>query len=153
NVQAGVSVQSGTRNSILSNAIYSNGMLGIDLVAAGDPPSGVTPNQPGVRSGPNDLQNYPVLTTLTSDGTVTHVVGTLNSLPSTTFLVQFFASTSADPSGYGEGERRFHSTQVTTDAAGNAVIDVTLPAPWSFGTLLSATATNLAIGDTSEFSR
>src|SRR5262249_23042428 len=59
NVQAGVSVQSGTRNSILSNAIYSNGMLGIDLVAAGDPPSGVTPDQPGVRSGPNDLQNYP----------------------------------------------------------------------------------------------
>ena len=36
--------------------------LGIDLVAPGDPPSGVTPNQPGIRIGPNNLQNYPVLT-------------------------------------------------------------------------------------------
>ena len=100
---------------------------------AGRPASGVTPNQSGVRVGPNDLQNYPVLTSVTSNGTVTHIVGTLNSLPGATFLIQFFASKAADPSGYGEGERRFYSTQVTTDASGNAVIDVTLPAPWTFG--------------------
>ena len=52
NVAAGVSVQLGTGDSILSNSIYSNGHLGIDLVAPGDPPSGVTPNAPGVRAGP-----------------------------------------------------------------------------------------------------
>ena len=69
NVLAGVSVQSGTGDSILSNSIYSNGHLGIDLVAPGDPPSGVTPNAPGVRSGPNNLQNYPVLTTAVGGGT------------------------------------------------------------------------------------
>ena len=44
NAQAGVSVQSGTGDSILSNSILANGNLGIDLVAPGDPLSGVTPN-------------------------------------------------------------------------------------------------------------
>ena len=43
NAQAGVTVQSGTGNSILSNSIFQNGELGIDLVAPGDPISGVTP--------------------------------------------------------------------------------------------------------------
>ena len=33
NAQAGVSVQSGTGDSILSNSIFANGHLGIDLVA------------------------------------------------------------------------------------------------------------------------
>ena len=61
NVAAGVSVGSGTGDSILGNSIFANGHLGIDLVAPGDPPSGVTPNQPGLRVGPNNLQNYPVM--------------------------------------------------------------------------------------------
>ena len=42
-------------NSILSNFIYANGLLGIDL---GD--DGVTPNNSG-PFGPNLLQNYPDL--------------------------------------------------------------------------------------------
>ena len=46
-------------NAILSNSIYGNGGLGIDL---GD--DGVTLNTPGgPHSGPNDLQNFPVLST------------------------------------------------------------------------------------------
>ena len=45
----GVLVESGTGNSILSNSIFQNGRLGIDLVAPGDPPNGVTLNGPGVR--------------------------------------------------------------------------------------------------------
>ena len=54
NVLAGVSVESGTGDSILSNSIYSNGQLGIDLVHA-------EPRTPG--RGPNNLQTAPVLTT------------------------------------------------------------------------------------------
>ncbi len=87
-VMSGVLVESGVGNSILSNSIFGNGMLGINLVAPGDPPSGVTPNAPGVRSGPNNLQNYPVLTEVTSNGSITHIQGTLNSLPDTSFLIQ-----------------------------------------------------------------
>ena len=92
NVAAGVSVQSGTGDSILSNSIFSNGHLGIDLVAPGDPPSGVTPDQPGVRSGPNDLQNHPVVTAVVG-GATGSVQAALNSLPATGFLIQFFSNT------------------------------------------------------------
>ena len=56
----GVSIQSGTGNSILSNSIFQNARIGIDLVAAGRPPTGITPNQSGgLASGPNHLQNIP----------------------------------------------------------------------------------------------
>ena len=143
---SGVLVESGTGDSILSNSIFGNGMLGINLVAPGDPPSGVTPNEPGVRTGPNDLQNYPVLTKVTSNGSVTHIQGTLNSLPDTTFLIQFFTNPTADPSGYGQGQTEFGSTQVTTDANGNATINLLSALAFPQGVVLSATATNLTTG-------
>jgi hypothetical protein len=156
-LQDGVRVQDGTGNSILSNSIWSNGRLGIDLVAAGDPPGGVTPDPvppaPPVRPGPNNLQAYPVLSYVTSNGTLTHIHGTLYSQPATRFLIQFFTTATADASGFGQGQKRFGYTQVSTDGSGNAVIDVTLTTPFPAGSILSATATNNATGDTSEFSR
>src|SRR5262249_35350005 len=103
NVAAGVVVQSGTGNSILSNSIFSNGHLGIDLVAPTDPASGVTPNGSGVRIGPNDLQNTPSMTAVVA-GTKGAVQATLSSLPNTPFLIQFFSNAAADPSGYGQGQ-------------------------------------------------
>jgi hypothetical protein len=153
---AGVDVVSGSGNSILSNSIWANAHLGIDLVAKGDPASGVTPNALGNRIGPNDLQNYPILTSVTSNGLITHVVGSLSSLPSSTFLIQFFVNPTADPSGYGQGQFIFGSTQVTTDAQGNATIDLQLASAYPAGDVLSATATNITAGaatygDTSEF--
>ncbi len=145
------SVQSGTGDSILSNSIFSNGHLGIDLAAAGDPPSGVTPNEPGVRVGPNDLQNYPVVTAVVA-GTKGAAQASLNSLPNTPFLIQFFSNTAPDPSGYGQGQ----------DAAGFAVDHDRRERPWLWSrsrrqngiaanTWVSATATNEFTGDTSEF--
>ncbi len=153
NNDAGVLVESGTGDAILSNSIFSNGRLGIDLVAPGDPSTGVTPNAPGVRSGPNDLQNYPVLTSVTSNGSITHIQGTFNSLPDTTFLIQFFTNAEEDPSGYGQGQTGFGSTQVTTDANGNATINLVSALVFPQGVVLSATATNLTTGDTSEFAQ
>jgi len=153
---AGVEVDSGTGNSILSNSIWANGRLGIDLVAPGDPPSGVTPNPvpPNpVRSGPNNLQAYPVLSYVTSNGTLTHINGTLYSQPNKTFLIQFFTNSAADPSGYGQGQYRFGSIQVTTDANGNVGFDAILTTPFPAGMWLSATATNMTTGDTSEFAK
>jgi hypothetical protein len=154
---AGVEVDSGTGNSILSNSIWANGHLGIDLVAPGDPPSGVTPNpvppNPPVRTGPNNLQAYPVLSYVTSNGTLTHIHGTLYSQTNTEFLIQFFTNPTADPSGYGQGQYRFGSATVMTDATGNVVFDATLTTPFTAGMWLSATATNLTTGDTSEFAK
>src|SRR5208337_3291373 len=80
NVLAGVSVQSGTGDSILFNSIYSNGQLGIILVT------------PSVAPGPNDLQTAPVLATAVGGGPSSAIQGTLASIPGTPFLIQFFTS-------------------------------------------------------------
>ena len=66
----------GASNSIRGNAINSNGGLAIDLGK-----DGRTSNDPGDADyGPNNLQNYPVITSLTT-GTATHVTGTLTARP------------------------------------------------------------------------
>ena len=76
-------------NQILSNSIYENAFLGINLG------SGPTPNhQPGTP-GPNNYQNYPDSHAAQSDGTTTTIQGTLNSPPNTNYLIQFFSSPSS----------------------------------------------------------
>jgi hypothetical protein len=133
-------------NSIRGNSIFANGALGIDL--GGD---GVTPNHEGDPGpGPNGWQNYPVLQTAQA-GDSTQVTGTLNGRPNTTYTLDFYASATADPSGYGQGQRYLDSVTVTTDAFGNAVFDVTLLAATNPGEVLSATSTD-PDGNTSEFS-
>ncbi len=149
NGQAGIKVLDAltTGNSFRANSIFSNAALGIDL--NGD---GVTLNAPGVRGGANDTQNYPVLTKVVSTTTSTLVTGTLNSLPSQAFTIDFYANPSADPSGFGQGKRYLGSAIVTTNASGNAVISASLPVGGLVGQVISATAT-AASGDTSEFSK
>ncbi len=135
-------------NAILSNAIYDNGAMGIDL---GD--DGVTPNTPGgPHSGPNDLQNFPVLSqAATFDGN-TYVIGTLNSAPSTTFTLQFFADATPDPSGHGQGQTLIGTTTVTTDANGNTSFVASFSGVVPAGQAVSATASDPS-GDTSEFAQ
>ena len=60
-----------TDNGVLTNSIFSNDGLGIDLVGV---PSGVTPNDAGdVDTGPNNQQNFPVLTSAITDGSLTRI--------------------------------------------------------------------------------
>jgi hypothetical protein len=132
-----------TGDTLSLNSIYANSALGIDLGA-----DGVTPNTPlGPHTGPNALQNYPVLTPYTTAGTVT---GTLNSTPSTTFRLEFFANATPDASGHGQGRDYLGYATVTTDTNGNASFtsSYTSIAGEPF---VSATATDAA-GNTSEFS-
>jgi titin len=145
---AGVAVRdNGTNgNSIRMNQIAANVGLGIDLND-----DGVTANAPGVRGGPNDTQNYPVLTKAVSTTASTSVTGTFNSLPSQAFTIDFHASSAADPSGYGQGQHYLGSKSVNTDTSGNASISASLPGGLA-GQVISATAT-AANGDTSEFSQ
>lgn len=139
----GISVLNGIANVILSNAIFSNDSLGIDLGL-----NGVTPNDPGdVDIGANTMQNFPVLTLATS-GSIT---GTLNSTSNTVFILQFFANTACDTSGYGEGKNLVGSTTVTTDSNGECNFTATLSVPMAHGQSLTATATDSS-GNTSEFS-
>jgi parallel beta-helix repeat protein len=143
---AGVAVVDATsvNNSIRGNSIHNNGGLGIDL---GN--DGVTLNGPSPRSGPNNLQNFPVLQVAGLVAGGTGVVGSLDSLPGTAYTVDFYA-TSADPSGYGQGQTYLGSKLVLTDGSGHAAFALLLPAV-APGSVLTATATD-PTGNTSEFS-
>jgi hypothetical protein len=135
-------------NGILSNSIYSNSGLGIDLGA-----NGVTLNTPGgLNSGPNNFQNYPVVTNVVTFDGSTYLIGTLNSAPSASFTLQFFANAAPDPSGYGQGKTLVDSVDITTDASGNASFLYSTPTVIPAGQSLSATATDLN-NNTSEFSQ
>ena len=142
----GVFVESGTGNAILGNTISYNGGLGIDLG-----PAGVTPNDlmdPDV--GANLLQNFPILSAIVLGPTSTEVHGTLNSLASTMFRIEFAANLVCDASGYGPGQRPLGATDVATDAGGDATFVATV-ASGATGPFLVATATDPS-GNTSEFS-
>ena len=145
--QGGVVVRNGVASSILGNAIFLNAPgLGIDLV-----PIGPNPNDPGdADTGPNELQNTPVMTAgSTTNGTV-KLDGSLSSQANTTYLVEFFANPACDTSGFGEGEELLADRFVTTDAAGAATVTFNFGSG-HVGDVITATATDPA-GDTSEFS-
>lgn len=139
---------------ISGNAIHSNGGIGIDLERGNTwVLDGVNPNDVGDSDSafaPNALQNYPVLTSAALNTTTTDITGTLNSIANATFTLEFFANTSSDPSGYGEGERYLGNTTITTNGSGNASFTVPLPLV-AQGTYITATATD-ANNNTSEFS-
>ncbi|HMY72777.1 MAG TPA: CSLREA domain-containing protein, partial [Blastocatellia bacterium] len=156
NLQQGVliSTNGNTGNRIIGNSIFSNGALGIDLA-----PTGVTPNDPDDGdSGPNGLQNFPVisaaLTLGSGDNRTTTFQGTLNSATSTLYRIEFFSNTTCDAGNNCEGQNFLGFTNVTTDGAGNAVINVTLPTPSGIaaGNFVTATATDVTAMNTSEFS-
>ncbi len=143
----GVLIDSGTGNAILSNSIFSNTALGIDLGF-----DGVTPNDPGDPDiGANNLQNFPVLSAAQSSSFGTTVTGSLNSTASSTFTLQFFYESACDPSGNGEGRTFMGSLSRGTDGSGNASFGQTFPTIVGAGNWVTATATD-AGGNTSEFS-
>jgi hypothetical protein len=146
----GVVVVAGTGNAIRGNSIFSNGALGIDLAPGAL--VGVTPNDnTDADTGPNNVQNFPVLTSVLSTSNSTTIQGSLTSTPNTVFQIDFYSNAALDPSGNGEGALFFNTTQITTDANGNANINVTVPAGLPTGRIITATATDPS-GNTSEFS-
>jgi len=133
-------------NTFTQNAIYGNAHIAIDFASKGT----TTPNDPSDPDlGPNRLQNFPVLqpSTANPDGTQT-VTGTLNSTPNSTFRIEFFASGSA-----GSGKKFLGAVEVTTPADGTSpqfqLRFAKQPPAMRF---ITATATDLATGDTSQFS-
>lgn len=140
-------LDAGAGNAILANATHDNGELGIDL---GE--DGVTANDPRDRdSGPNDLQNFPVLSPPILFHGSLKVAGILWSKPNSTYRLEFFEVTTCDPSGYGEGNRYLGSTRVRTGPLGFAAFVFQLPRGFESRALMTATATDSA-GSTSEFS-
>lgn len=147
----GVVVGATARNvRIIGNQIHSNTGLGIDLEG-----NGVTPNDSGdTDSGANDRQNFPIVNLATSDGVNTTVQVTFNGVPFSTNEIHFYSSPSCDPSGNGEGAFHLGSQLLTTNAGGNATLNVVLPIATPSGNVVTATATAAYTGfvSTSEFS-
>ena len=79
-------------NRILSNSIFANSGIGIDL---GD--NGPTANDSGdTDTGSNRLQNFPVLSSAKTISGTTTIAGTLNSRPRENYTIQFFSNPSGD---------------------------------------------------------
>ena len=149
NGRNGVALSGGTGNLIGANSIFSNTRLGIDV----NNDILVTPNDICDSDlGSNDQQNFPVLTSASSSGGNTTIVGTLNSTSVTTFTIEFFSSSACDPSGHGEGQTFIGATMVTTDNSCVASINATFPVAVPAGSVITATATDPS-NNTSEFSQ
>nr|HQU84900.1 Calx-beta domain-containing protein [Pyrinomonadaceae bacterium] len=145
NHQNGVMVIAGFDQSIRVNSIYSNGGLGIDLNN-----DGVTPNDNGDGdSGPNKLQNFPVLQLATPS----RILGFLNvGQTLTPYRIEFYRVDSCDASGYGEG-RYFLGSQTVASNPIDTNIDFEFPTSLTVGQFVTATATLEQDRDTSEFSQ
>ncbi|MBN2085238.1 MAG: CSLREA domain-containing protein [Anaerolineales bacterium] len=150
----GVAVISGSGsaidNSILSNSIHDNDMLGIAL----DEDVVIPNDNMDPDTGDNNRQNYPVITSAIADAVAMEstISGTLNSLPGTVFTIQIFTNASCDPSGYGEGHRLIRTMTVTTNISGHAVFNALFAATYiDPANFVTATATDPA-GNTSGFS-
>ncbi|MCL8014888.1 right-handed parallel beta-helix repeat-containing protein [Streptomyces sp. AS02] len=130
-----------------TNSLYETAKLGIDLAARG-----VTAND---ALDADNVQNHPVVTSVTrrADGSL-RVTGVLDSKASRSYRVELFANRTTTSYGYGEGDTYAGAAVVTTDSSGHATFTITVPRrcfadrqKW-----LTATATDLVDGPTSEFS-
>jgi len=134
-------------NTITANSIYQNGPvdpghLGIDL--AFEP--GVTPNDPGdIDAGPNELVNFPVITSAVFSAGTTIVSGTIDTPGNPVTIEVFTAMPGRDGSNHGQGAVFLGATTVS-GPSWNVALTGGLPGQW-----LTATATDIA-GNTSEFS-
>ena len=143
----------GFGNAIRGNSIFSNGTtslhLGIDLGA-----DGVTPNDAkDPDTGPNNLQNFPIITSALVTGSTRTITGTLNSTVGDTFDIDFYQSASCDTSGNGEGKTYLGTiTTGVTDSNGDVAFTFH-PAVLTIGQVVTATATSTGASfSTSEFS-
>lgn len=146
----GVLVYTGNGINVSGNSIFGNGGIGINLGGEGSVNDAPHTNDLGdLDIGSNDLLNAPVITQVISNANSTRVQGTLHSLPSRTFRLEFFSGPTNPAAFYlSEGKTYLGSTNVTTSGAGNAAFDITFPVASQY---VSATATD-PDGNTSPFS-
>ncbi len=135
-------------NAIIGNSITGNAGIGIDLAT-----DGVTPNDPGdADTGPNGLVNFPEI------DRVQRVAGNLLvdftlDVPAGDYRIELFASTTADPSGHGEGEKLLGAATITHTGSGTETFSMSVT---SSAAILTLTATEDlgggSYGASSEFS-
>lgn len=146
-----ISNSGGAGNRVTANNIYENGQVDIDLAAAG--PTANQASNP--TSGPNQMQNYPVLTSAVryQASGVMHVSGSLHSVPNTSFRIDVYVNFGCDSSAPTRATtaRWQGRGSVLTNASGDSSFSLNIPAFPDPNNLVSvgATATSPS-GDTSE---
>ena len=137
---------------LIQNAIWSNDGLGIDL--GGD---GVTANDSGDGDpGPNDLLNFPLITSAFESGGTLTVNFRLDAAPGTYRIEMFKNPSGADLSTFGEGQVFVNAGNVN-HPGGNLFYVQSFPG--GAGDVITATTTCMnpptcgAFSSTSEFSK
>jgi hypothetical protein len=155
-VGVGLEATAGAGNSILSNQIHSNTVIGpssgigIDLNN-----DGVTVNDAGdLDAGSNDLLNFPKITSASENAGTVGVYFELDLIAGD-YRIEFFTNPSgADPTGNGEGE--VYTSFVVIAHTGSGVESFFHSFAGSAGDIITATATEQSAGptyaSTSEFS-
>lgn len=130
---------------ILSDSLFQNGDLAIDI-----DDDGITPNDrvPDPDAGPNGRMNYPKITAATVSGSDTKVDGTIATRRDIDVLIQLFGSPAGDP----QAKTLLDAFTVHTDANGRASFSRTV-GTLAVGSLVTATATDVTRSTTSEVSR
>jgi uncharacterized repeat protein (TIGR01451 family) len=142
NNEKGVAIAA-TATAATGNAIKHNAFVqGNPIDLGNDGPTANDNNDSD--TGPNELQNFPTITSALMTAGLLTVEGILESTPNSTFLVQVFGR--AD--GVCGGGQHQRPITVDTDALGEAPFSVTFPA--APGMAVTAIATNAA-NSTSEF--
>ena len=133
----GVRIRTGcVGNFVGRNSIFSNGYLGVVIGTIGTIPN---------------TSNMVTLTEAVTGNGTTVVQGSLGTYANGPFLIQFYQNIAPNPNGYGEGLIYVGSTNVITDANGQANFIAAFPVAVPPGRYISATATDSA-GTTWEFS-
>jgi hypothetical protein len=154
NVAGGIQIHGDgdTFGNVFGNRIRGNGGLGIDLISTGEN-AGVTPNDAGdTDDGPNDLQNFPVLTRVESNLSSLTVQGFLHidpALVNIDFMIQVYGAIDCDETQHGEGD--VYLGREILAGAEAAAFDISLPVGGTVPRFVVATAT--ADNRVSEFSR
>ncbi|HXT05130.1 MAG TPA: Ig-like domain repeat protein [Casimicrobiaceae bacterium] len=150
----GVAIGGGNTGWLIQqNSIFSNGNLGITLGGRCDDLTAVPlPNDPGDGdTGPNNLQNYPVITSASISAGLVTLSGTLNSTANTAFFLAFYSNAACDAKGNGEGQSFIGTVDVTTDGSGNASFGpIAFVVPGGQPVITATTSDGL--NNTSEFS-
>lgn len=138
-----ISQNASVDNTIVENSIFNNTGLGINLVSPGPK---INYNDDGdTDTGPNNLQNFPIIIKAIYEGTTLTLHYAYQSDSSKYYRLDFYSNDSSDPSGFGEGDYHFHTINgVQTNPIWDKTTDplvltsLTLPANHKY---ISATAT------------
>lgn len=152
---AGVSISptAGSGTTVAGNRIFANGSSGtglaIDLGTLGP-----TPNDPGDGdSGPNGLQNSPIIVGSLAAGSQRNVSWTLATAPNTAIKLHVYRSSACPGGGFAGSELTNYlgTVDTQTNGSGNASGTVLVSGVGAPG-FLTMTATRLPDGSTSEAS-